>query len=146
MSIELKNKLAALKDEIAAIEKALAEAKYPKDGASGYTLCGSGEITKDVFDEYSPCWYDQGNWFATRESAELTRDYRTAVTRINRAIRAGECGDYVPHMNTYSNTWGPAYGNSEVFAFGDKVSIVAIIQSHAADFEAVRKYIEGVLK
>lgn len=146
---ELKNKLAWLKAEIEAAEKALAQAEshYPEKGTKGAFLLGNGCISERGFDDddIDRAFYDRGRWFATREQAKLKDAYDIAATRINRAILAGERGDFVPRWTCGRRKWVPTVGTDGIFAPGSRDSIYVILRSRAVDFEAVRKYIVGVL-
>lgn len=149
---DLKQKREQLVAELEAVDKAIADAEshYPKKGTYGYVLCPDGQISHRKFygDVFVRAMFDQGNWFFTIREAELTHDYRAAVVRINRAIRAGERGDASPWLEGEGSflDWSSAYQINPVFCLCSSESIKAVIKSHADDFEAVRKYINEVLK
>jgi hypothetical protein len=148
-TIELKRKLNSLQAEIESVKKqlALTESYFPETGSVVWFLFGNGSV-KDFRwwgGETDIEMFEQGNVFLTERAAGLTRDYRQAVARINRAIRAGESGDLSPNYNASAREWYAKSFGSADFCTGSKSSIMTIVRTHSEDFNVVRQYIEEVL-
>ncbi len=134
-----------LKAAEAEVERLKAEIEAEQSGMPAvgrvvFLAGANGGIFKEAWsgNQYHINLWNQNRIFLTDEAAILFSDWERAVTRINRAIRAGERGGFTPHL--FKDGWIPVAESNALFTTGSDDSINAIIQSHAADFEAVRKY------
>lgn len=141
---DLKLKAEQLRAELKEVEKQIADAEnyYPKICSYVYALYFDGSIGYRKFrgDALDRAVFDQGNWLDTKYKAELTRDYRVAVVRINRAIRNDEKGIFMPAF--YGNFgWQTVYTSSQSeFASGSSKTIEKVLVTHKADFDVIAEY------
>jgi hypothetical protein len=141
---DLEQKAERLRAELKEVEKQIADAEshYPEKGTNGYVLYFDGIIHPVIFENTSSKRgvFDQGNWFDTKYEAELTRNYRAAVARINRAIRNGDKGTFVPFFNENFG-WHPSCtGSQSEFAGGLYKTIEKVLLTHKADFDVIAEY------
>jgi hypothetical protein len=83
---------------------------------------------------------EQGRRFTTKHKAELFSAWERAVTKVNKAILAGDCGEYAPYFFSGKFEWSARFGVENLFAQSTESHVNEVIKMHPNEFAAIRKY------